>query len=280
MSTGVVRVTAITDPQRCGLGYPVLIHLICENNAVTAVAERLVDRPDVRFLALTTGPFDIVAELVVSSSAQLAAVLLEELARIPGIRRTSTEVVLRKFKVSYDWSQVLLSRTAQPANMERDQETVAPVNIDRTDRDLLDSLRSDGRRSCQELASDLGISESAARRRLEFLVSTGCTQPTTVVHPRFLGFDVEIFAWLQVDLSRIDEAAAALAMRPEVHYLAGTSGYSDLIAEVVLRSQDDLYRFRTEILGSLPGLRHAEIALELHTLKRGWLKISPISEVV
>jgi hypothetical protein len=72
------------------------------------VAHALADRSDVRFVALVTGSFDIVMELIVPSRRYLAGVLLEELPKVGGIEDTTTETVLRNFKMSYDWSSELL----------------------------------------------------------------------------------------------------------------------------------------------------------------------------
>ena len=62
---------------------------------------------------------------------------------------------------------------------------------------------------------------------------------------------------------------------PEVRYLAATSGFSDLVCEVILRSPDDLYEFSTEILGGLRGIQSTVIAHELVTVKRAYMESSP-----
>jgi DNA-binding Lrp family transcriptional regulator len=274
MAAGVIRTTALADPMRCGFGYPVLVQLTCAPNRSAEVGATLQDRPDVRMLALVTGRFDIVAELIVSSSRHLARILLEDLPRVPGILSTTTESVVRNFKLAYDWSAGLLGPGVElPEDPLDVSEPVKPVALDRVDLGIIDELREDGRRSYPELAAALGISESASRRRVEALIANRCLRPVTLVDPGFLGFDVEVLVWLQVELGRLEHVAGALIRRPEVRYASATSGYSDLVAEVILRSQDDLYRFQTETLGSLRAIRSAEVALELRALKRAYLSI-------
>jgi DNA-binding Lrp family transcriptional regulator len=275
MAAGVIRTTAVADPLRCGFGHPVLVRFGCVPDRSLEVARRLAARPDVRFLALVTGQSNIVAELIVGSSDHLARVLIEEVPSIAGVMRTTTESVLRNFKTAFDWSRPLLEGLVEvPAPPLIDvRAPQAPLALDAIDIGLIDQLRKDGRRGYQDLGSALGISESAARRRVDNLIAGGCVYPATLVDPGFLGFDVEVFVSMRVNLARLEEVAAALVGRPEVRYLSATSGYSDLVAEVILRSQDDLYHFRTQVLGALAGIREVDVALELQTVKRAYLRM-------
>jgi len=87
-----------------------------------------------------------------------------------------------------------------------------------------------------------------------------------------LGYDVELLVWLRVDLAQLEAIAAALAVRQEVRYLSATTGYSDLVCEIILPSHIDLFKFLTNVLGSLSGIRQIDTATELLTLKRAFLR--------
>ena len=285
LDAGIMRVNGLADPIRCGFGHPVLLQLSCEVGAAAEVARLLAERVDVRFVALVTGTFDIVAEVIVPSRVALARVLLEELPEIKGITRTTTESVLRNFKTSYDWSRDLLGDAGLT------DITVAPAvdgpapSLDEVDLLLLHALVDDGRRTYAELGAAVGVSETAelgaavgvsesmARRRVEALVAGGCLRFATFVEPHLLGYDVEVFIWMRVELARLEETASALAERREVRYLSATSGFSDLTCEAILGSQDDLYEFSTGVLGVLPGIREVDVGLELATVKRGYVRM-------
>jgi DNA-binding Lrp family transcriptional regulator len=274
LTSGVMRTTLLADPLRCGFGYPVLVQLACLPDQASDVARTLAARPDVRFVSLVTGHFDVVAELIVASRRHLASVLVDDVLRIPGVRRTTTESVIRNFKLAYDWSRELLGTDVEVEPSSSDVGGAPrPFALDQVDLALLGELREDGRRSYPQLAASCHVSESAARRRVEALTAAGCLRPVTLVDPGFLGYDVEVFVWLQLELGRLEQVATALVERPEVRYASATSGYSDMVAEVILRSQDDLYRFRTQVLGSLAGIRSADMAVELRTLKRAYLRL-------
>lgn len=270
---GVIRTTVLTDPLRCGTGCPVLLHFACRPGQAGEVAEALAARSDVRFLALVSGAFDVVAEVIVESRDSLARIVVDELTALPGLVRATSETVLRTFKLAYDWSRPLLEPVvAVPRPAPIDVRTPAPqVTLDEVDRALIDLLSVDARRSYQELAALQGISESAARRRVDHLFGTGCVTPAVLVDPTFLGYGVEVLFDLRVDLARLEDVASALVERPEVRYLSAASGESDLVGEVVLRTHDDLYRFRTRVLGGLDGIRNVDTALELRPLRRAYL---------
>ncbi len=280
LDSGLVRVTGQPDPARLRLGFPVLVQLTCEAGAAKRVAARLARRPDVRFLAIVTSTFDIVLELIVPSRRQLARVLVDELAEIEGITATTTDSVLRTFKTSYDWSRELLDDHGIAASFggelrpQGPPPAAAPV-LDETDLQLIQLLGEDGRRSYADLAQAFGISESLVRRRVTALVDNGSVFFATLVDPRALGFEIEVLVLLRVNLGELETIATALAARREVRYLAATSGFSDLVCEVILRSPDDLYEFSTEILGQLRGIQSTVVAHELVTVKRAYMESSP-----
>jgi DNA-binding Lrp family transcriptional regulator len=206
---GLLRIIAAADPLRCGLGFPVLLQIECAVGAAGAVARTLAARPDVRFVALLGGGYDLVVELIVPSRAHLTAVLVEELNTVPGIVRTTTENVVRNFKTSYDWSRTLLGEAA--ALLDPPTVDASPPQLDDIDLRLIHLLGVDGRRSVTDVAERLGISESAARRRLEQLTASGCLRFGTLIDSELLGYHWELFVWLGVDLGRLDRIARELA---------------------------------------------------------------------
>jgi DNA-binding Lrp family transcriptional regulator len=278
LEEGLVRVTGQPDPARTGLGYPVLVQLTCEAGAVKRVARSLAERPDVRFLALVTSTFDIILELIVPSRARLARILVDEFSAIEGITSTTTDAVMRTFKTSYDWSRELLdAQGIDPsfgAELRSRPDAASPTTLDETDLQLIQLLREDGRRTYAELAQAVATSESMVRRRVSALVEQGALAFATLVSPRALGFEIEAFVLLRVNLGELEQIAAELAARREVRYLSATSGFSDLACEVILRSPDDLYDFTTRALGGLAGVQRAVISHELVTVKRAYMEVA------
>jgi DNA-binding Lrp family transcriptional regulator len=270
-----IRVVAIADPVRCGFGYWVLLQIKCEVGEATRVAHTLAERPDVRYLALVTGPFDIVIELIVPSPRYLAQVLLEELPKVGGIKETTTRMVLRNFKMAYDWSRGLLGDSGHDLDRydKASETTDTSYVLDEVDLRLYELLLEDGRRSFSELAAIVGVSESMVRRRVDSLWERGCIRFATLIEPALLGYNAECICWVRVDLSQLEQTAKTLAARREVRYLSATIDFSDLIGEVVLPSQDDLYEFCTETLGRLPGVQEVNVNLKLQTVKQAYVRL-------
>ena len=272
---GVVRVAGVADATRCGLGHPALIRLACDVGTTRTVSRKLAERPDVRFLALVTGAHDIVMELIVPSRHQLAHFLNEELTTIGGIRHSATAGVIRNFRMSYDWSRDTLAGRAAPTTVAppQDGSAGAAVALDGIDTALLRLLSGDGRATFSALAAALDVTESTARRRTEALIEQRCLQIATLVAPQLVGYDVEVLAWLRVNLAHLEETARTLACRREVRYLSGTYGASNLVLEAILHSNEDLYEFLTGCLGSISGIEDVDVAVELETVKRAYLRM-------
>lgn len=280
IGSGKIRVVGIADPVRCGFGYWVLLQVKCELGKTPFVARALSGRRDVRYLALVTGQFDILVEMIVPSRRDLGRVLLEELPMIEGIEDISTRTVLRNFKMAYDWSRDLLGGAA--GDLERFEVPSGvpegPEVLDELDLRLYRLLLEDGRRTYSELASQAGVGESMARRRVDSLWERGCIRFATLVDPALLGYGVEFVCWVRADLARLEQAAEALTGRPEVRYISATIDYSDLICEVVLRSEEDLYGFCTGVLGGVPGVREVNVNLKLRTVKQAYVHLASPEE--
>jgi DNA-binding Lrp family transcriptional regulator len=278
LDSELVRVTGQAEPARMGFGFPVIVHVACTPGKATQVARALASRPDVRFLTLVTGAYDVVLELIVPSRRQLQRVLVTEIAVLEGVAGTTTDHVMRTFKTSYDWSRGLLDAQGIDPSFGRDaraEPKTEDLALDAIDLRLIQLLGEDGRRGYSELANVLGISESMARLRFSALVDHGYLTLATFVDPEVLGYDVEALVWLDVDLRRIDRITPALTARPEVRYLSAVAGASNLMCEVILRSPADLYDFSTKTLGSLEGIRRIAIEHELVTLKRAYVEAVP-----
>ncbi|QVQ54491.1 Lrp/AsnC family transcriptional regulator [Spiractinospora alimapuensis] len=270
---GVVRVVGVADPQVCGLGQPVLVQLACPPTEVRSVADALETRPDIRFLTICTGEWDVVAEVVVPGRDSLGRVLVDELGALPGVHQSSTAVITRNFKMRHDWSSALLADLAEegPGRRELSVPTQpAAVTLDDTDRHILAALADDGRRSHRELAEGLDIGETGVRRRVNRLLDTRALVISTVVDPAVLGFELELIASLKVDLARLGDIAARLADHRQVRYVSATAGSADLVCEAILPSFADIYPFTTEVLGDLPGVQRVDVGVELENRKRAY----------
>ena len=74
--------------------------------------------------------------------------------------------------------------------------------------------------------------------------------------------------WLSVAPAHLEEAGAALAGHPEIAFAAATTGPTNLYASVVCANQQELYRYLTTRIASLPAITHIETAPVIKTVKQ------------
>lgn len=103
LDEGVIKVAAVASPFAIGFDTPAIITIKAETGRVRHVAEQLARLPGVRFIALATGTFDIIMEGYWKNNQELSGFLIEELAKVDGIREFSTSLVLDIMKQAYDW---------------------------------------------------------------------------------------------------------------------------------------------------------------------------------
>ncbi|MCX7681190.1 MAG: Lrp/AsnC family transcriptional regulator [Anaerolineae bacterium] len=134
--------------------------------------------------------------------------------------------------------------------------------IDPLDRAIVHLLIEDGRMSSAEIARRIGgISERAVSRRIERLLESGVIRVSAVVNPKAIGFPVTADVWLEIEPGRILEVAQKMAEFEQVSYVACSTGDRDLSIQVYARDNEELYRFVTEVVGNVPGVRKTSTIL-------------------
>lgn len=102
IESGTVQIVAVTDPQQIGFARELMIGINIEGDLETA-ANLLVDIPEVVYVVLTAGSFDILAEAVVVDDEHLLELINDRIRKLPGVRRTETFMYLKLKKQTYNW---------------------------------------------------------------------------------------------------------------------------------------------------------------------------------
>jgi DNA-binding Lrp family transcriptional regulator len=269
--TGALIIVAAPDPLLCGFGYPVLLHFRTVPGETARLAHYLAERPDVRYVSLLTGSRDIMCELIAPNQRYLSQVLTVDLPGTDSVVSTTTDLVLKRFKTADQWSHELLraphsahaaGAVPEPGGTEK---TSPPDSMDMR---LLAGLRQDGRRSYADLSHELGLSETAIARRVNALASSNRLNFVAMADPATLGFEFEVIVQLRVEPSALESIAAALVTMAEVRYVSATTGHCDLTCDAIFRNTEALYRFITQTVGSMRGVREIEVDVVLEALKR------------
>ena len=91
---GVVAIQAVLNPTKFGLSTSAMIGIDVQPDHLDTVAEALNDRKEVGFLGVCTGRYDLLVWTLVESLDQLREFLEGFLAKVPGVRKTETLVLL------------------------------------------------------------------------------------------------------------------------------------------------------------------------------------------
>ncbi len=100
--TGVLQIVAVTNPLQLGFTRQAMIGLTVEGD-VRVVADKLVALPEVDYVVMCAGSFDLLAEIVCEDDDRLLHVLNDSVRSIPGVRATETFLYLKLAKQTYTW---------------------------------------------------------------------------------------------------------------------------------------------------------------------------------
>jgi len=98
-----LRVVPVVDPDRIGLDTCVYVGLKVQLNQIEAVAERVRAMPEVRYLAYTTGPWDLLVEAFVGSRDHMADFIISSIGQLDGVLGAESFNVMRIAKFGYEW---------------------------------------------------------------------------------------------------------------------------------------------------------------------------------
>lgn len=128
--------------------------------------------------------------------------------------------------------------------------------IDKTDVKIVNLLLEDGRLPASEIARRMGdISERAVRYRIDRMIEEGVIYVSAIVSPQAFGFDTRADVWLEVESDKILEVANKMAEFENVSYVACAIGETDVSIQVVAKDTGEVYRFVTEVVRKVPGVR-------------------------
>ncbi len=139
--------------------------------------------------------------------------------------------------------------------------------LDEVDRYLLEALRKDGREPFAQIAERLSVSPGMIRQRYNRLVEQGLLKVVAITNPLRSGLKTMAMIGIRTDGNRMLDVADEISRFEEVIYLVVASGRFDILAEVFCRDHEDLLRFITEKLYSVPGVRETETFMHLKIVK-------------
>ncbi|HQZ35293.1 MAG TPA: Lrp/AsnC family transcriptional regulator [Ilumatobacteraceae bacterium] len=140
------------------------------------------------------------------------------------------------------------------------------TQLDETDRAIIEVLQRDGRVPYTRLGAAVGLSEAAARQRVQRLIDSGVMQVVAVTNPLSHGKRRMAMIGVRAEGPTDDIAKTLQAMR-DIDYLVVSAGSFDLMVEVVVANDGELLDL-TNRIRSVSGVKSTETFIYLDLVKQ------------
>lgn len=140
------------------------------------------------------------------------------------------------------------------------------TQIDETDRAIIEELQRDGRVPYTRLGAAVGLSEAAARQRVQRLIDSGVMQVVAVTNPLAHGKRRMAMIGVRTE-GPTDDIAKTLQAMTDIDYLVVSAGSLDLMAEVVVADDGELLDL-TNRIRSVKGVQSTETFIYLDLVKQ------------
>ncbi len=143
--------------------------------------------------------------------------------------------------------------------------------LEQKDRRILAELQRDSRLTTQELADKVGMSSSAAWRRVRSLEESGIIDRyAVIVNPKKAGFGLSSIVHVSLarhEQSNVENFVREVLRQPEVLECFATSGEADFHLRVVVKDIDAYNAFLDDFIFRLPGVSQVRSNIVLKEIK-------------
>ena len=103
----VLQIIGLIDPHQMGYDAPALIGVTVKPPHLEEAAAQIAAFPEVSYLILVSGEYDLMVEVFCRDRAHLATFLREDLQNVTGVERTQTFFILHTYKMAHGAQPVL-----------------------------------------------------------------------------------------------------------------------------------------------------------------------------
>ena len=140
--------------------------------------------------------------------------------------------------------------------------------IDQVDCGIIKLLQKDGRLSNTTIGKRLGISEATVRTRLNRLIKEEFIQIVAVSNPIKLGFQIVGNIRMHVDIKKTENVIKELKKLEPIWFIVQTTGGTDIYAEFIVKSLDELNSLAFEKINKIDGITRTDTSLIMKFIKR------------
>lgn len=103
--SGIMQIVGIVEPQFLGWGAAAMVGVSVEVGKIDSVADQIASFPEVSYLFMASGEFDLFVEIYCKNREAFVSFLNNTLHQIPGIQHTRTFMIMKMYKLSYRWGE-------------------------------------------------------------------------------------------------------------------------------------------------------------------------------
>lgn len=141
------------------------------------------------------------------------------------------------------------------------------LELDDTDRSILNMLQEDARRSFKDIAKEANVSEATVFVRVRKLLKNGVIKSfKAIVDPRLVGKETLAFVMLKVNPNVYTKVLPILMQMDEIYEIYDVTGAYYAILKIRTRSTEDLAAIIDKI-GMIEGITGTETAVVLRSIK-------------
>lgn len=109
---GILQIVGIVEPQFLEWNAAAMIGVAVQSGQIEAVAHQIAQFPEVSYLFMASGGFDLFVEVYCKDMDDFVSFLNQKLQQVPGVQRTETFMILKMYKLSYRWGEAEPPRAA------------------------------------------------------------------------------------------------------------------------------------------------------------------------
>lgn len=243
-----------------------IVELQCAPGRTEEIANILAGDAHSRTIQIQSGQFDVGAVVVTRSTQDLARYVLERVSLIEGITAVRTLPITGSYRDITRWR----IRALDPATVRRLVPDNPPV-VRRPavgDWEVITALSYNPRVTVGELAAQLSVSPSTARRRLEVAAGHQVQLMCELAVP-LSPWPTQITLFAECRPDRLDAVGTGLSRLPDVLAVFTTLGAPNLDVAVRFRSIKDVARLEAAVVHNFPDLKIVERLLVMRLVKWG-----------